>query len=107
LPLSAIYCSGMAMIRDRVAALRAATVYEPRVLRHIVSCVRLNGVEGGVVRSQGNFALFESLSDREPHLLMSGRYVDKVIREGAELKFKERICVYDNYRVRTSIVMPV
>ncbi len=107
LPLAAIYCRGLAMIRDRVAALRAATVYEPRVLRHMVSCVRVKSAEAGLVRSEANFAVFECLSDREPHVLMVGRYVDVVVRHGAALKFQERTCVYDNYRVRTSLVMPV
>lgn len=107
LPLAAIYCRGIAMVKDRGAALKAATVYEPRVLRHMVSCVRVKSVEAGLVRSEANFAVFESLSDREPHVLMVGRYVDVVVRQGADLKFKERTCVYDNYRVRTSLVIPV
>src|SRR5262245_58595308 len=42
LPLCAIECVGMPMIRDRVAAIEATTVYEPRSLRHMVSCLRVN-----------------------------------------------------------------
>lgn len=107
LELSAIACIGKPMIRDRVAALRATTVYEPRVIRHQVSCLRINGVDGDRVSAQANFALFESLADREPHLLMTGRYIDQVVRRDGALKFAERLCVYDNYRVRTSLIIPV
>jgi anthranilate 1,2-dioxygenase small subunit len=107
LPLCAIECVGMPMIRDRVAAIEATTVYEPRSLRHMVSCLRINRVEGGIIEAQANFAIFECLSDREPHVFMSGLYLDKVRREDAGFRFKERVCVYDNYRIRTSLVLPV
>jgi len=106
LPLCTMECRGIAMVRDRVAALRETTVFEPRTLRRMVSCLRVN--EGGQgASSQANFALYESMSDRETHLLLVGRYLDRVVRQGGELKFRERVCVYDNYRIRTSLVYPV
>jgi len=107
LPLCVIECVGMPMIRDRVAAIETTTVYEPRSLRHMVSCTRINRVGADMIESQANFAVFECLSDREPHVFMSGRYLDRVRREDAGFRFKERVCVYDNYRIRTSLVLPV
>lgn len=107
LPLSTIECHGAGSLRDRIAAIRETAVYEPRTLRHIVSGVRVNAVEADDVLAQASFAIFESLSDREPHLFMTGRYLDRVVREGDRLKLRERVCVYDNYRVRTSLVFPV
>jgi anthranilate 1,2-dioxygenase small subunit len=104
LPISTMECRGIAMLRDRIAALRETTVFEPRRLRHMVSCVTTTRAATG---SQANFAVFECLSDRESHVLMVGRYMDKVVREGGTLKFKERVCVYDDYRIRTSLIFPV
>ena len=107
LDLAALSCSGRPMLQDRVAAARMTTIYEPRTIRHSVSCVRANKAEGGEIEAQANFALFECLLDREPHILMVGRYLDTVVRQGGELKFKQRLCVYDNYRIRTSLIIPV
>lgn len=107
LALAALSCSGRAMLLDRVAALEATTVYEPRSIRHLVSCVTLESLEEDSCRARANFALYESLSDREPHLLMVGRYLDVVSLAGDAPRFRQRWCVYDNYRIRTSLIIPV
>ncbi len=109
LPLSTLECVGIGMVRDRIAALRQTAVFEPRTLRHFVSSVRVDGPEsaGGEISAQANFALFECLSDREPHILMVGRYLDTLVRQGGRLLLRKRWCIYDNYRVRTSLVYPV
>ena len=51
--------------------------------------------------------VIESLLEREPQILMVGRYIDQLVRDAAGFKFKHRSCVYDNYRVRTTLVIPV
>jgi anthranilate 1,2-dioxygenase small subunit len=106
LPLSTMACHGTGSLRDRAAAIRQTAVFEPRTLRRMVSGVRIDAAEEEI-RAQANFAIFESLSDREPHLFMVGRYLDRVVRQDGQLKLRERVCVYDNYRVRTSLVFPV
>jgi anthranilate 1,2-dioxygenase small subunit len=106
LPLSTLSCSGIAMVRDRIAAIRQTAVFEPRTLRHLVSATTASE-EGGSIVARANFAIFESLSDREPHVFMTGRYLDKFAREGGRLLLRERVCVYDNWRVRTSLIYPV
>ncbi len=102
-----IYCFGRAMIEDRVNATVEAALYQPRSLRHFVSGVRIVGDEGGEVRVESNFLIIESLIEQEPQILMVGRYLDRVVRQEGELKFRERTCVYDNYRIRTTLVIPV
>jgi anthranilate 1,2-dioxygenase small subunit len=107
LPLSTIDCLGIGSVRDRVAALRETAVYEPRTLRHLVSGVRLGSAGAGEIAAQASFAIFESLSDRETHVFLTGRYLDRLVREGDTLRLRERVCVYDNYRIRTSLIFPV
>ncbi len=107
LPQATLYCDGMGMLKDRVTALRETTVFEPRSLRHFVGGVQVRGVEGDLIRSQANFAILESLSDREPVVNMVGRYIDTVLRDGDGFRFKDRFCVYDNYRIRTSLIIPI
>lgn len=107
LPLSVMECHGAGSLRDRIAAIRQTAVFEPRTLRRMVSGVRVDSVEGEQVRAQANFAIFESLSDREPHVFMTGRYLDRLTLHEDRLKLVERVCVFDNHRVRTSLVYPV
>jgi anthranilate 1,2-dioxygenase small subunit len=102
-----MYCLGRAMIEDRATATLKAALYQPRSLRHFISGVRIVGAEGDGVRAEANFLIVESLLESEPELLMVGRYLDRVVREDGRLKFRERTCVYDNYRIRTTLVIPV
>ncbi len=105
--LGLIYCMNKNMVRDRVTALRETTMFEPRSLRHFISGVRVLEVQGDHIVAQANFAVMESLSDREPTLNMVGRYLDVVRVTPEGLAFSRRDCVYDNYRVRTSLIVPI
>ncbi|MCD0505817.1 aromatic-ring-hydroxylating dioxygenase subunit beta [Bordetella petrii] len=107
LPIGLIYCMNKNMLKDRVTALRETTVYEPRSLRHFISGVRATQVDGDTITAQANFAIMESLSDREPVLNMVGRYLDVLVRDGDAFRLRRRDCVHDNYRVRTSLIIPV
>lgn len=107
LPYGLIYCINKNMIKDRVLALRQTTMFEPRSLRHFISGVRIKQVDGDTIQTEANFAILESLSDREPVINMVGRYIDTVVRTADGFLFKSRDCVCDNYRVRTSLIIPV
>ncbi|NMK46430.1 aromatic-ring-hydroxylating dioxygenase subunit beta [Achromobacter sp. Bel] len=107
LPLGLIYCMNKNMLRDRVTALRETTMFEPRSLRHFISGVRVMEVQGDHIVAQANFAVMESLSDREPTLNMVGRYLDVLHAAPGGLALARRDCVYDNYRVRTSLIVPI
>jgi anthranilate 1,2-dioxygenase small subunit len=107
LPHGTIYCEGIGMVRDRARATRDCTVYEPRHLRHFIHGVRVTAVDGELIRAKGTFLVIESVSDKEPCLHMVGTYIDTIVQGADGLKFKERFCVYDNYRIYNSLVFPV
>lgn len=107
LPLGLIYCMNKDMLHDRVTALRETTMYEPRMLRHFISGVRVLDTEDDVIRSQANFLITEALSDQEPAINMVGQYQDEIIRTGNGFLLRRRDCVYDNYRIRNSLIVPV
>lgn len=102
-----IYCEGGAMIRDRALLIEQVAVFEPRTLRHFISGVRVNESTPGIIKSTANFQVIESLFDAEPHILMVGEYVDEFVTTASGLKLKHRSAVYDQYRIRTTLVMPV
>lgn len=108
LPISLIYCDSKGMLVDRADAIQNTMVFEPRVILHFITNVEVNEISGsGIVAAQSNFLLVENLVDRNPRLLMAGRYVDKFVREDGELLLKERHCVYDTVTVQTSVIYPV
>ena len=45
--------------------------------------------------------------DASPQISICGRYVDRIVRQGSQLKFRARDCVYDNYRLSTSLTVLV
>jgi anthranilate 1,2-dioxygenase small subunit len=102
-----VYCDGIAMIKDRVVSIRETTVYEPRVTRHFLSGVRAVSESGNLVSATANFAIFEARSNREPYLSLMGRYLDTLVMVEDSWHFKERSCIFDNYRIRTSLIFPV
>lgn len=107
LPLGLIYCMNKNMLRDRVLALRETTMYEPRVLRHFISGLKVLNITNDEIRVEANFLITESLSDQEPTISLVGQYQDIVIRKEDGFLFKQRDCVYDNYRIRNSLIIPV
>jgi anthranilate 1,2-dioxygenase small subunit len=107
LPHGTIYCEGIGMVRDRAAATRDCTVYEPRYLRHFIGRVKIDSVEGDVIRARASVLVVESLSDQDPHVLIVGEYDDTLRRGPDGLRLKERRVVYDNYRIYNSLVFPV
>ena len=106
LPLSLMRCESLGMLKDRAVASQKLNVYGPRVWRHLVSNLR-GSEDGGEVVAQANFAVFETLHDQTPRVLASGRYLDKLVRTEAGLRFRERLCVYDSALIPGSIVAPL
>ena len=47
------------------------------------------------------------MADQPSALFLCGRYHDRVVEDDGELRFAERICVYDSTIVPTSLVYPV
>ena len=108
LPIALIYCESRGMLADRVdcdprdGALRAAA---GAPFRSATSGCARSSADG--LRLTANFALCQTMADQPSALFLCGRYHDRVVEDGGELRFAERICVYDSTIVPTSLVYPV
>jgi anthranilate 1,2-dioxygenase small subunit len=107
LPLSLMLCESKGMLIDRVEALRRSSVYAPRALLHLVSNVRVKGVEGEEIRVQANYAVLQTLSEEETRIHNAGKYLDRVVRRQGRLLFREKLCVFDSVLVPGSLIYPV
>jgi 3-phenylpropionate/cinnamic acid dioxygenase small subunit len=98
-----IYADSRAMLQDRVSALREANVYERQRYRHIVGLPRAG--EGGAAETP--FLVVRIMRDGRMDLFATGRYLDKVVEQGAQLKFAERVVVCDSSRIDTLLAIPL
>lgn len=107
LPVSVMFCDSKGMLRDRIVALRNANVFAPHFYRHLVSNVRVLDEEDGVISVQSNYLVMQTLLDGETKIYNAGKYVDKIVREGDTLKFQQKHCIFDTYRIQTLMVTPI
>lgn len=107
LPLAVWYCRGRGMLQDRVTAIRETQLFAPRLLRHVTGNLLILGVEDGALRAVTNYAVYESVPDRPSAVYNVGRYLDRIVLEDGQLKFAEKLCVFDTDSVPTSLIYPI
>jgi salicylate 5-hydroxylase small subunit len=107
LPLALIRCESKGMLQDRVFAIRETMMYEPRYLRHLISGIRITGQDDSGWRVEANYAVFETPLNELSRVFNVGRYLDRIVRDGASLKFAEKHCVFDSLLVPHSIICPI
>ena len=105
LPLPVLYAEGQAMLRDRIASLRHANIYEPQRYRHMVSAVLIEEATGSSVRSMANFVVLRIMESGETVVFASGRYVDRITLP--ELRYDERVVICDSRRFDTLLAIPL
>ena len=107
LPLSTMSCESRGMLEDRVVSIREAQVYAPRRFRHLISCIRIAEIDGETISTRANFAVLQSMPSEFCQILVCGEYRDTVIRIDGQLKFREKVCVFDSNLIPNSLVFPV
>lgn len=110
MPLCFVLCDGQAMLRDRAVSLQKTVVYRRRSQRRMMSGLRLktfDGLDGDGIETCVSFVIFESMGDDPTRLLVCGRSSDVIVREGNEVKFKQRLCVIDARIMPDSLVFPI
>ena len=107
LPLGVIDCDSRAMLRDRITALREANVYEEHRYRHILSTTLIKAEVTDAVHAETSYQVTRIMRDGSSMLFSVGRYLDRIVPDGDDLKFSEKIVVFDNKRVDTLLVIPI
>jgi 3-phenylpropionate/cinnamic acid dioxygenase small subunit len=105
LPLPVLYAEGRAMLRDRVASLRHANIYEPQRYRHIASGFLIEKLSNELVKSSANFLVIRIMQDGATMLFASGRYLDRI--RVPDMLYEERVVVCDSRRFDTLLAIPL
>jgi salicylate 5-hydroxylase small subunit len=91
-----------------VFAIRETMMYESRYLRHLISGIRVTGQDdSGGWRVEANYAVFETPLHELSRVFNVGRYLDRIVRDGDQLKFAEKLCVFDSLLVPNSMIYPI
>jgi anthranilate 1,2-dioxygenase small subunit len=106
LPLPVLYAEGRAMLRDRVASLRHANIYEPQRYRHLASSFLVEPASAYEVRCVSNFLVVRIMQDGSTLLFACGRYLDRIVLASEPL-YAERVVVCDSRRFDTLLAIPL
>ena len=110
LPLSLIYATSQAMLRDRVLSLREANIYEAQRYRHVVGLPLIARAGDGTLTSNTSFIVVRIMHTGESLLFASGVYRDRIwmpSEAGLNPKFAERIVVLDSRQIDTLLAIPL
>ena len=102
-----IYADSRNMLRDRVSALREASIYERQTYRHIVGLPVHLKTDNAEEHCETPFVVIRIMRDGKMDLFATGRYLDRVVAEAGMLKFRERLVVCDSSRFDTLLAIPL
>jgi len=105
--LATILCDSRDMMKDRVIAIRNASVFSQRYLRHLVTNVRVAGQEGEAWLVKSNYVVLQTLQNEETKVFNAGQYVDKIIFDNGSPKFQEKTVIYDTIQIPGLLVIPI
>jgi anthranilate 1,2-dioxygenase small subunit/terephthalate 1,2-dioxygenase oxygenase component beta subunit len=108
LPLSMIYATSRAMLRDRVTALREANVYEGQRYRHVLGTPLIAAIQANGLRARTSFMVARVMRTGETMLFATGCYEDRVVLEGPDgARFAEKTVVLDSRQIDTLLAIPL
>ena len=108
LPLSLMYATSRAMMRDRVNSLRNANVYESQRYRHAVGTPLIEQASDGIVRAVTNFLVARIMHTGETTLFATGRYEDRIaLAPDARAHFMEKTVILDSRQIDTLLAIPL
>ena len=107
LPLSMIYATSRAMLRDRVRALREANIYEAQRYRHILGSARIEATPDGALRARTGFMVARIMHTGETTLFATGCYVDRIVLAGELARFAEKAVILDSRQIDTLLAIPL
>jgi anthranilate 1,2-dioxygenase small subunit len=107
MPLGLIHATSRNMLKDRVAALREANIYEPQRYRHLVSSIKVVEELGATVDLSANFLVVRTMQEGDMTLFGAGRYIDQVRHQDGLWKFHRKTVVLDSRQIDTLLAIPI
>ena len=106
LPLCLVQADSPAMMRDRIAALRHANIYEAQSYRHTVSSIIVKPLGDKAFEAISNFTVTRIMHDGATTLFATGRYLDRISGD-ADMLFEDKLVILDSRRIDTLLAIPL
>lgn len=102
-----MYADSKAMLKDRVAALREANIYERQRYRHILG-MPLIAQDAASITAETSFLVVRTMRDGQMDVFAVGAYLDRIEQAAdGSLRYAERIVVCDSPRFDTLVAIPL
>lgn len=102
-----MYADSKGMLKDRIAALNDANIYERHRYRHILGQPRVDRTDGALTWTETPFMVARIMRTGETALFATGRYLDCYRLTGDAALLRERRVVCDSNRVDTLLALPL
>ena len=106
-PIGVMHCDGRGMMRDRVKALREASIFEPHVYCHLLGRPRIRQTAPGVYGARTNMQVIRTMQDGGSDIFATGKYVDTIVLEDGAPRLRDRRVVLDSRRIDILLVLPL
>jgi salicylate 5-hydroxylase small subunit len=111
LALATIAAESRGMLVDRAYGIQNTLFHQPYYQRHMISGLFVRGVDGEdgarLIHTQANYAVFRTKQNHLSEVFNVGRYIDTIVDYGGELKFLEKLCVFDSELIPNSLIYPI
>ncbi len=108
MPFGLLYCDSRGMLRDRIASMRSANIYEPHTYRHVLGRSIVTGrTEDGSVDTRTSYLVVRIMHDGAQEIFSTGVYLDRIVAIDDRLRFSQRIVVCDASRIDALLVVPL
>lgn len=105
LPLATLAFESRGMLDDRIYAVRETLFHEPYTMRHLVSNFIVRAEDGEYV-VEANFLVIRTKRGSS-EIFSAGRYYDRIAPDGGNLRFKEKVAVFDSELIPNSLIYPI
>nr|WP_029049720.1 anthranilate 1,2-dioxygenase small subunit AndAd [Cupriavidus sp. amp6] len=107
LPAPIIHCRNQKMMRDRVVALRHASIYEAHGYRHALGGLVIESVTADEVRTVSSYIVVNTGAAGDSIVYQAGVYRDTVVKRNGAWCYREKRVIYDTSRVQTLLATPI
>jgi anthranilate 1,2-dioxygenase small subunit len=107
LPVTLLQCDNRPQLTDRVTALLEANKFNIHTDRHVIGIPMITGRTADSVKVEAPFVVMQADGEGVGSLFAFGRYIDEIVDEGGELRFRSKIAVVDNYEIPRTISTPI
>lgn len=107
LPLATMALESQGMLKDRAYGITNTLFHAPYYQRHVIGVAQILNDNGSEIRATANYSVFRTKPGSVSEIYNVGRYLDVFVRQGAGLKLKERLCVFDSEMILNSMIYPI